>query len=154
MQYMRPSYQRVRNHTQTLLRKNEKNSLGMCLFSKDFLAQKGKSIHAILIWLFTLLPCQRCLHSDYGVAKVVVGFPNITVIIVSPCLDMQIQCFRSKYQLQEFLQPSLRIVSNHSSESGKHAGNASQSDGSKCEVKLPTNFLHVIPFLIQFQHVK
>jgi hypothetical protein len=152
MQYMRPSYQRVRSHTHTLLWKNEKNSLGMCLFSKDFLAQKGKSIHAILIWLFTLLPCQRCLHSDYGVATVV-GFPNITVI-VSPCLDMQIQCFRSKYELQEFLQPSLRIVSNHSSESGKHAGNAFQSDDSKSGVKLPLIFLHVIPFLIQFQHVK
>ncbi|XP_062223796.1 ADP-ribosylation factor GTPase-activating protein AGD12-like [Phragmites australis] len=41
---------------------------------------------------------------------------------------------RSKYELQEFLKPNLRIVSNHSSESGKHAGNASHSYGSKSEI--------------------
>ncbi|KAL6604537.1 hypothetical protein ACP70R_042964 [Stipagrostis hirtigluma subsp. patula] len=41
---------------------------------------------------------------------------------------------RSKYELQEFLEPSLRIVSNQSSDPGKHAGSASHSDGSMSEV--------------------
>lgn len=41
---------------------------------------------------------------------------------------------RSKYELQEFLKPSLRIVSHQPSDSGKHAGNASHSDGSKSQV--------------------
>ncbi|KAK3152415.1 hypothetical protein QOZ80_2BG0158580 [Eleusine coracana subsp. coracana] len=41
---------------------------------------------------------------------------------------------RSKYELQEFLKPSLRIVSNQSSESGKHAGDPSPFDGPKSEV--------------------
>ncbi|KXG29722.1 hypothetical protein SORBI_3004G081100 [Sorghum bicolor] len=41
---------------------------------------------------------------------------------------------RSKYELQEFLKPSLRIVSHHPSDSGKHGGNASHSDGSKSQV--------------------
>ncbi|TKW37440.2 hypothetical protein SEVIR_1G047200v4 [Setaria viridis] len=42
---------------------------------------------------------------------------------------------RSKYELQEFLKPSLRIVSHHTSDDcGKHAGSASHSDGSKSEI--------------------
>ncbi|TVU32933.1 hypothetical protein EJB05_24698, partial [Eragrostis curvula] len=41
---------------------------------------------------------------------------------------------RSKYELQEFLEPSLRIVSNQSSESEKQAGGSSQSAGSKSEI--------------------
>jgi hypothetical protein len=41
---------------------------------------------------------------------------------------MYFHCFRSKYELQEFLKPSLRIVSHQPSDSGKHAGNASHSD--------------------------
>jgi len=41
---------------------------------------------------------------------------------------------RSKYELQEFLKPSLRIVSHQTSDSGKHAGSASHSDGSKSEI--------------------
>ncbi|EAY84886.1 hypothetical protein OsI_06251 [Oryza sativa Indica Group] len=41
---------------------------------------------------------------------------------------------RSKYELQEFLEPSLRIVSHQSSDSGKHAGSASHSVSSKSEV--------------------
>jgi hypothetical protein len=50
---------------------------------------------------------------------------------------MYFHCFRSKYELQEFLKPSLRIVSHQPSDSGKHAGNASHSDGSKSQVWLP-----------------
>ncbi|PVH65775.1 hypothetical protein PAHAL_1G075000 [Panicum hallii] len=41
---------------------------------------------------------------------------------------------RSKYELQEFLKPSLRIVSHQTSDSGKHAGGAPHSDGSKSEI--------------------
>uniref|UniRef100_A0A0A9E0Y2 Arf-GAP domain-containing protein n=1 Tax=Arundo donax TaxID=35708 RepID=A0A0A9E0Y2_ARUDO len=41
---------------------------------------------------------------------------------------------RSKYELQEFLQPSLRIVSNQSDETAKHAGSAAHSVGSKSEI--------------------
>uniref|UniRef100_A0A0E0JWX4 ZAC n=1 Tax=Oryza punctata TaxID=4537 RepID=A0A0E0JWX4_ORYPU len=41
---------------------------------------------------------------------------------------------RSKYELQEFLEPSLRIVSHQSSDSGKHADSASHSVRSKSEV--------------------
>ncbi|CAN6230738.1 unnamed protein product [Urochloa humidicola] len=38
---------------------------------------------------------------------------------------------RSKYELQEFLKPSLRIVSHETSDSGKRPGSVSHSDGSK-----------------------
>ncbi|KAG8058412.1 hypothetical protein GUJ93_ZPchr0002g23587 [Zizania palustris] len=41
---------------------------------------------------------------------------------------------RSKYKFQEFLKPSLRIVSHQSSDSGKHAGSASHPASSKSEV--------------------
>ncbi|KAG8058413.1 hypothetical protein GUJ93_ZPchr0002g23587 [Zizania palustris] len=49
-------------------------------------------------------------------------------------LHPNIQCFRSKYKFQEFLKPSLRIVSHQSSDSGKHAGSASHPASSKSEV--------------------
>ncbi|KAL6888848.1 hypothetical protein ACP4OV_009874 [Aristida adscensionis] len=41
---------------------------------------------------------------------------------------------RSKYELQEFLEPSLKIVSNNSTDSGKQEGSASHSNSSKSEV--------------------
>lgn len=41
---------------------------------------------------------------------------------------------RSKYELQEFLKPSLRIVSNLSSNSGKQGDSTSHSDSFKSEV--------------------
>uniref|UniRef100_A0A453NLF6 Arf-GAP domain-containing protein n=1 Tax=Aegilops tauschii subsp. strangulata TaxID=200361 RepID=A0A453NLF6_AEGTS len=40
---------------------------------------------------------------------------------------------KSKYELQEFLEPSLRIVSNHPSDAGKQASN-SHSASSKSEI--------------------
>uniref|UniRef100_A0A453NM39 Arf-GAP domain-containing protein n=1 Tax=Aegilops tauschii subsp. strangulata TaxID=200361 RepID=A0A453NM39_AEGTS len=43
---------------------------------------------------------------------------------------------KSKYELQEFLEPSLRIVSNHPSDAGKQASN-SHSASSKSEARLP-----------------
>ncbi|KAF8691412.1 hypothetical protein HU200_040551 [Digitaria exilis] len=41
---------------------------------------------------------------------------------------------RSKYELQEFLKPSLRIVSHHTNDSGKNAGSQAHSDASKSEI--------------------
>ncbi|KAF8769633.1 hypothetical protein HU200_006232 [Digitaria exilis] len=41
---------------------------------------------------------------------------------------------RSKYELQEFLKPSLRIVSHHTNDSGKNAGSAAHSNSSKSEI--------------------